>query len=85
MYKNQPVKETGVTVSHGPIFVNSCLSNALSGLTLPLPCVNKYKYCMCKGGGVWGSAGLRQINTFRKVPLQVNFLDDNILLWCPCS
>jgi hypothetical protein len=25
--------------------------------------------------------GLRQINTCRKVPLQVNFLDDNILLW----
>ncbi len=26
--------------------------------------------------------GLRQINTCRKVPLQVNFLDDDILLWC---
>jgi hypothetical protein len=36
----------------------------------PLTCVNKYKVCIhyrvCKGG-------LRQINTCRKVPLQVNF------------
>ncbi len=44
-----------------------------------LPCVNKYKVCIhyivCKGG-------LRQINTCSKVPLQVNFLDDVILLWC---
>ncbi len=38
-----------------------------------LPCVNKYTvymYTVCKGGGVWGF-GLRQINTCRKVPLQV--------------
>jgi hypothetical protein len=45
----------------------------------PLPSVNKYKVCIhytvCKGG-------LRQINTCRKVSLQVNFLDDDILLWC---
>ncbi len=45
----------------------------------PLPCVNKYKVCIhytvCKGC-------LRQINTCRKVPLQVNFFDDDILLWC---
>jgi hypothetical protein len=26
--------------------------------------------------------GLRQMNTCRKVPLQVNFLYDDILLWC---
>jgi len=42
----------------------------------PLPCVNKYKVCIhytvCK-------RGLRQINTCRKVPLQVIFLNDNIL------
>ncbi len=25
--------------------------------------------------------GLRQVNSCRKVPLQVNFLDDGILLW----
>jgi hypothetical protein len=45
----------------------------------PLPCVNKYKVCIhytvCK-------RGLRQINTCRKVPLQVIFLIDNILPWC---
>ncbi len=30
---------------------------------------------MCKGrGGGFGALGLRQINTCRKVPLQVNFL-----------
>ncbi len=39
----------------------------------PLPCVNKYKVC---------KRGLRQINTCRKVPLQVNFLNDNILPRC---
>ncbi len=32
---------------------------------------------MCHRGG-----GLRQINTCRKVPLQVIFLDGDILLWC---
>ncbi len=26
--------------------------------------------------------GLKQINTCRKVPLHVNFLDDDILFWC---
>ncbi len=42
------------------------------------------------GGGCWDhpkqkarrGGGLRQINTCRKVPLQVNFLYDDILLWC---
>jgi hypothetical protein len=40
----------------------------------PLSCVNKYvvyTYCVqCVRGG--GFLGLRQINTFHKVPLQVN-------------
>ncbi len=31
---------------------------------------------------VYSKGGLRQINTCHKVPLQVNFLDDDILLWC---
>jgi hypothetical protein len=47
----------------------------------PLSCVNKYPaytYTVCKGGG-YGVLGLRQINTCRKVPLHVNFLDDDIL------
>ena len=35
-------------------------------------------YTVCK-------EGLRQINTCRKVPLQVNFLDDNILLFALVS
>ncbi len=48
-------------------------------------CVNKYTvytYTVCKGG--YGVLGLRQINTCRKLPLKVNFLDDDImhcLLW----
>ncbi len=33
------------------------------------------------GEGAMGG-GLRQINTCRKVPLQVQFLDDGILIWC---
>ncbi len=60
-------------------------SNLLSGSTLsPLICVYKYTahtHTVCKGGGVWG---LRQINTCRKVPLQVILLEDDILhclLW----
>ncbi len=54
--------------------------------SLPLPCVNKYKYTENKytrihytvcngGGGVWGhrrGGGLGQINPCRKVPLQDN-------------
>jgi hypothetical protein len=31
------------------------------------------------GGGGYGVLGLRQTNTCRKVLLQVNFLDDDIL------
>ncbi len=31
------------------------------------------------GGGRYGSLGRRKKNTCRKVPLQVNFLDDDIL------
>jgi hypothetical protein len=69
--------------------VNCCPSNLLSGSTLPppLPCVNKYtvyKCTVCKKGGMYGALGLRQINTCRKVPSQVIFLDDDILhciLW----
>ncbi len=73
-------------------FVNCCPSNLLSGSTLPpspFPCVNKYHILyilyiiqVCKGG--YGVLGLRQINTGRKVNLQVFFLDDDILhciLW----
>ncbi len=34
------------------------------------------------GGGMgYGALGLRQINTCRKVRLQVNLVDDDILLW----
>ncbi len=42
----------------------------------PFPCVNKYavyRYTVYKGGGRYGILGLRQINTFRKVPFQINF------------
>jgi hypothetical protein len=42
----------------------------------PLPRVNKntaYTYTVCKGGGGYEVLDLRQINTCRKVPLQVNF------------
>jgi hypothetical protein len=43
---------------------------------LPPPCMNKYIYCMhlysVKGGG-YGVLSLTQINTCRKVPLQVNY------------
>jgi hypothetical protein len=42
----------------------------------PLPCVNKYTvytYAVCKEGGRYGVLGLRQINTCRKVPVQVTF------------
>ncbi len=55
------------------------VSPLLSGSTLPpppLPCVNKYTvytYTVCSGEGVYGVLELRQINTCRKVPLQVNF------------
>ncbi len=36
----------------------------------PRPCVNKYTVW---GGGRYGVLGLRQINTCRKVPLQIKF------------
>ncbi len=73
-----------VTLVFRPSFVNCCPSNLLSGSRLPplsLSHVNTYTvytYTVCKGGGVWGS-GLRQINNCHKVPLQVTFLDDDIL------
>jgi hypothetical protein len=44
-----------------------------------LPCVNKYTVYTCVRGGLYWVLGLRQMNTSRKVSLQVNFLDDNIL------
>ncbi len=51
-------------------------SNLLSDSNPPFP-VNKYTcilvhYTVCKGGGGRGSWPYRQINTFRKVPWQVN-------------
>ncbi len=55
-----------------PSFVSCCSSNLLSGSTLPF--VNKYTRIQCARVGyevIWG--GLRQINNWRKVPLQVNF------------
>jgi hypothetical protein len=60
-----------------PSFVNYCPSYLLSGSTLPLPlpCVNKYtvytNIVQCVRG--YGVLGLRQTNTCRKVPSQVNF------------
>jgi hypothetical protein len=42
----------------------------------PFPCVNIYTVytdTVCKWGGGYGVLDLRQINTRRKVPLQVNF------------
>ncbi len=63
---------------YGPSFVNCCPSNLFTGSNLPppslLPCVNKYilyTSMQCERG-VYGVLGLRQINTCRKVPLQVN-------------
>jgi hypothetical protein len=46
----------------------------------PLPCVNKYTVhvTVCRGWGGYGVLDLRQINTCCKVPIQVNFLDDDI-------
>ncbi len=63
-----------------PSFVNCCPSNLLSGWTLPPspPCVNNYSIlyttiqCV-RGVDGYGVLCLRQINTCRKVPLQVNF------------
>ncbi len=63
-----------------PSFLKCCPSNPLSDSTLPtpLPCVNKYAihihYTVWKGGG-GAVLGLRQMDTYRKVPLLlVNFL-----------
>ncbi len=63
-----------------PSFVNCCPSPLLSGSTLPLhlPCMKKYtvcthKQCVRDEVGGYGVLGLRQINTSRKVPLQVTF------------
>ncbi len=62
-----------------PSFVNCCPSNLLVQTPPPpLPYFNNYTvktYTVCFGGG----GGLRQINTCLKVPLQFNFLDDDIL------
>ncbi len=56
--------------------------------TLPFfstsPCIHNYTYTVCKWEGGYRVLGLRQINTCRKIPSQVNFLDDDILrclLW----
>ncbi len=70
-----------------PSFVNYCPSNLLFDSTLPH--VNPlsvwisilYTRIKCVRGGI---LGFRQINSWRKVPLQVNFFDDDVfhcLLW----
>ncbi len=62
-------------------------STLISSSTLPTPRMDNYTvntYTVCKGGGRYEVLSLRQINTCRKVPLKVNFLDDDILhclLW----
>ncbi len=38
-----------------------------------------YTRIQCERGGGYGVLGLRQVNTCREVPLQVNFIDDDIL------
>jgi hypothetical protein len=67
-----------------PSFVNCC-PPTFSVIKL---CVNKYAtYTYVRGGG-YGVLDLRQINTLSKVPLHVNFLDDDILhclLWVLAS
>ncbi len=53
-----------------------CASNPFSGSTLPPYPVRKstlYASIRYSVGGGYGVLGLRQINTSRKVPLQVNF------------
>jgi hypothetical protein len=59
-----------------PSFLKCCPSKLLSDSTLPPPpfhCVNKYTV-LYPGGRGHGVLGLRQINTCRKVPLQVILL-----------
>ncbi len=56
----------------------------LSGWTLPpFPVLMSFigipLYSLCVWGGGYEALGLREIKTCRKVPLQVNFLDDDIL------
>jgi hypothetical protein len=68
------------------------LCELLSVSTLPspfFPCVNKYTtytYTVFRGGGGYEILDLTQINACRRVPLQVHFLDDDILhLFGNCS
>ncbi len=72
-----------------PLLLNCCPSNLLSGSTLPPPSMCEWVFCIhlyCTvfkgGGGRYGILGLIQINTCRKVPLQINFLDNDIILHC---
>ncbi len=67
-----------------PCFVNYCPYNLISLSTSPPPpsllpvwisVLYTRKLCVRWGGG-YGVLCLRQINTCRKFPLQVNFLDD---------
>ncbi len=61
-----------------------CPSPLLSGSALPPPpsltlyIEYMYMYVQCVRGGGYGVLGLRQINTCRKIPIQVTFLDDEI-------
>ncbi len=76
------------TVSNVGIFNPALWTVALLTFSLvqpyPFPCVNKYivlyESIQCVRGGMYGFLGLRQINTSHKVPLQVNFFNDDILL-----
>ncbi len=58
-------------------YVNCCPSSLLSGSTLsppPFPVCILYTRIQCvRGGGLGPVLSLRQTNTCRKVPLQVNF------------
>ncbi len=69
-----------------PNFVNCCLPPLLSCSTLPLypPPFPVWISIPLQCGVGYGVLGLGQISTCHKVPLKVNFLDDNILhclLW----
>jgi hypothetical protein len=74
----------GIFVHFGICTLLCCPSPLLSGSTFPhppLPCINKYtariQWVRMVGMGFWASV---LIITCRKVPLQVNILDDDILL-----